>query len=156
MALATFVDDREFLITAACRIVENRDIAEELVQESWLRWSEKNYRHCDARPIFYRIVSNLALDWVRRGRTERIALGLGVFDSNDTRDGERFVMARQELDVIVKTLYSLPPRVSQAFRMNRLHGMTYADIAKKLDTVPSRAHGYVAKALAAIALELMD
>lgn len=144
------------LISVACRIVESRAIAEELVQESWLRWAQKNYASGDARPVFRRIVSNLAFDWVRRRRTENLILRQTTRAEQDPRDAERVILAREDLRLMVKALGTLPPRTVTAFRMSRLDGKTYAEIAEQLDTVPSRVHGYVVKALATIAVVLID
>ncbi|MEM9044225.1 MAG: sigma-70 family RNA polymerase sigma factor [Pseudomonadota bacterium] len=155
-ALSSFVEDREFLIAAACRIVENRAIAEELVQDSWLRWQQRTYPAYEARPILRSIVANLARDWLRRQKTERDYLNRQVTWDDDKRDAERILIARQDLRCIVEALDRLPERTVTAFRMSRIDGLTYAQIAERLDTVPSRVHGYVAKALAQVTLSLLD
>ena len=155
-ALTTFVEDRETLISVACRIVESRADAEELVQESWLRWAQKEYAAHDANPVFRRIVSNLAFDWVRRRRTEAIVLRQTTRLEQDPRDAERVILAREDLRRMVEAVNTLPPRTVKAFRLSRLEGKTYAEIARELDTVPSRVHGYVVKALATIAVILID
>ncbi|MEM6578330.1 MAG: sigma-70 family RNA polymerase sigma factor [Pseudomonadota bacterium] len=154
--MSAFVEDREALIGVACRIVDSRAVAEELVQESWLRWAQTDYAARDARPIFRRIVSNLAFDWVRRRRTETLILRQTAPAEQDPRDAERVVLAREDLRRMVAALNTLPPRTVTAFRLSRVEGKTYAEIARHLDTVPSRVHGYVVKALATIAVVLID
>lgn len=155
-AASAFLEERELLISVACRIVENRAIAEEIVQESWLRWIQKEYAACDARPIFRRIVSNLALDSVRRRQRETLILRQTTCSEQDCRDAERVIIAREDLRRMIEALNTLPPRTVTAFRLSRLEGRTYADIARELDTVPSRIHGYVVKALATIATVLIE
>lgn len=155
-AVSAFLEEREILIAAACRIVESRAVAEEIVQESWLRWTQKDYASGDARPVFRRIVSNLAVDWVRRRRRETLILRQTTRSEQDCRDAERIVIAREDLQQMIAALAALPPRTVTAFRMSRLEGKTYAEIARQLDTVPSRVHGYVVKALATIATVLID
>ena len=154
--LQTFISDRDRLIALACRITNNPAIAEELVQESWIRWHGKSYAEKDARPIFRQIVANLARDWHRRRKTETAYLlvqsGLVYSDV----DSERIVIAQQELRCIGNALKGLPPRVVSAFHMSRVEGLSYAEIAKRLDTVPSRIHGYIVKALVQISLALAD
>ncbi|MEM9238734.1 MAG: sigma-70 family RNA polymerase sigma factor [Pseudomonadota bacterium] len=156
VAVAAFVEEREALIYTAARIVESRAVAEEIVQESWLRWKQKDYSAADARPVFRRIVSNLALDWVRRRRNETLILRQTTQYEQDCRDAERIIIAREDVAQMVVALSTLPPRTVTAFRMSRLEGKTYAEIARHLDTVPSRVHGYVTRALATIAVVLMD
>ncbi|MEM8793730.1 MAG: sigma-70 family RNA polymerase sigma factor [Pseudomonadota bacterium] len=155
-ALQSFIEDREKLIAAACRIVESRAIAEELVQDSWLRWQQRDYPPHEAKPIFRSIVANLARDWLRRQRTETRFLKLHAALDEDRRDAERIVIARQDLARIVSALDQLPTRTVTAFRMSRVDGLTYAEIAKRLDTVPSRVHGYIVKAIAHVTLSLME
>ncbi|MEM6659307.1 MAG: sigma-70 family RNA polymerase sigma factor [Pseudomonadota bacterium] len=155
-ALKTFLQERELLISVACSIVQSRAIAEELVQDSWLRWIERTYPDDKALPIFRRIVANLARDWYRRKRTETLVLSAQAHEPQYQLDTERVVIARQDLAIIVSALESLPSRNVAAFRMSRVDGLTYAEIAKRMDTVPSRIHGYVVKTLAHLTVCLME
>ncbi|MEM7236893.1 MAG: sigma-70 family RNA polymerase sigma factor [Pseudomonadota bacterium] len=155
-ALRSFVEERERLIATACRIVDSRAVAEELVQDTWLRWQQRGYPSEDAKPIFRSIVANLARDWLRRQRRERDFLKRHAEVDEDRRDAERIVIARQDLKKIVRALDQLPPRVVSAFRMSRVDGLTYAEIAARLDTVPSRVHGYIFKALTHVTFCLME
>lgn len=50
-ALMTFVSSRERLIAVACRVVERRAVAEELVQDSWLQWHARIHPAKKALPI---------------------------------------------------------------------------------------------------------
>lgn len=154
--LEHFIDDRERLITIAFRIVGSRAVAEELVQESWLRWHGRGYAADKATPIFRKIVKNLALDWNRRSIKESQIIESIVQVFDDCRDAERIVIARNELNTIVQALEELEPRVALAFRLNRVEGLTLTEIAKRLDTVPSRIHGYVVKGLSHITFRLME
>ena len=155
-ALQDFVTDREQLISIAYRIVQSREIAEELVQESWLRWDRRDYPAEKARPIFRIIVANLARDWNRRRRTETVVLDAMYLSGEDTRDGERIVIARQDVLKRARALEECDPRVVIAFRLSRLEGMKLVDIAERLNTVPSRIHSYVVKALTHITLTLTE
>ena len=84
-ALTTFLRHREKLIAKACRIVESRAIAEEFVQDSWLRWHERQYPPQKSQQILRRIVRNLALDWLRRDKEvidRRLPGEILIFDHN--------------------------------------------------------------------------
>lgn len=154
--LQNFVEDRDCLIAIACRIVGSRAEAEEVVQESWIRWAGRAYPVDRARPIFRSVVANLARDWRRRARRETLIVDALDTPEADSRDAERVVIARQEVDRIVAALAELDPRVVAAFRLHRVEGWTMARIAERLDTVPSRVHAYVVKALAHVTCRLMD
>ena len=154
--LKTYVDERERLIAIAARIVDSRAVAEELVQESWLRWDGRKYPAEKAKPIFRSIVTNLARDWRRRHRLEISILQSAAETQDDPRDSERIVIARQEVKRLIRALEELDPRIVKAFRLHRVEGLTMTQIAQELGTVPSCIHGYIVKALAHITYRLMD
>ncbi|MEM7058832.1 MAG: sigma-70 family RNA polymerase sigma factor [Pseudomonadota bacterium] len=156
IGLDTFVQDRDSLIALAKSFVRSSAIAEELVQDSWLRWHGRHYPAEKAAPILRRIVRNLALDWHRRQKSERSGLEAQKLTIADAPDSETVVMARQELLAVARVLAELPDRTLTAFRMYRLEGRTYAEIARHLDIVPSRAHQLVRNALVHMALRLTD
>ncbi|MEM1162220.1 MAG: hypothetical protein AAGJ28_14890 [Pseudomonadota bacterium] len=60
LSLSTFLDEREDLLALARSVVGRVDVAEDLVQESWLRWDASDYPHDQAKPIFVRIIKNHA------------------------------------------------------------------------------------------------
>lgn len=152
--LKTFVDEREQLIALACCIVESRSVAEELVQESWVRWQSKNYHPDDAIPVFRRIVANLAKDWYRRQRTEKAFVsGINLF-SGPVQDAECVVIARSELTVIVKTLLSMSDKHIKAFRKRTVHGMTYTEIARDLGVSVGYAYRLIEQVMVEIYLAL--
>ncbi|MEM7733002.1 MAG: sigma-70 family RNA polymerase sigma factor [Pseudomonadota bacterium] len=155
-ALKTYVEERDSLIAIAARIVDSRAVAEELVQESWLRWDASTYPTDKAKPVFRSIVTNLARDWRRRRTREVSILENLVLTFDDPRDAERVLIARQEIRRLVSALEELDPRVVKAFRLHRVEGMTMTQIAKELGTVPSSIHGYIVKALSHITFRMME
>lgn len=154
IALTTFVTKRHELLTLAQAVIGNKAIAEEIVQESWLLWNTKNYPVDRAAPIFKRIVLNLARDLYRRQRREWASFRTHDLVQEHAPDTERTYAARQTLQQVVDALSLLPERTLAAFRMHRLDGLTYVQIAKRLDVVPSRAHQLVCNALVHLALHV--
>lgn len=154
--LLAFMDEREDLLALACAVVGNSAVAEDLVQDSWMRWQSHRYPNSRARPILRRIVRNLALDWHRRQRAERNGLAATRLLVDKAPDSERILMARQDLVEVARVLSELPERTLAAFRMYRIEGFTYAEIAKELDVAPSRAHQLVRNALVHMALRLTN
>lgn len=127
-----FLNDRERLIKLACMFVDSRAVAEEIVQESWIRWHGQDYRPAEARPIFRRIVTNLATDWYRGKRTEQGVLSDIYAMRSYVPSAEATVIARNELSIIIKTLLGMPNRHVKAFRMRTLEGKKYKEIAEEL------------------------
>ncbi|MEM8576088.1 MAG: sigma-70 family RNA polymerase sigma factor [Pseudomonadota bacterium] len=153
-ALDQYLVKREQLVAMACRLVESRAIAEEIVQESWLRWQSQSYSEDSAKPILRRIVRNLALDCYRRQRLENQVLTFYASQQEEAPDSERVVGARQDLLRIVAVLQKLEPRAVTAFRLHRIDGMPYAKIARKLGVSPSTAFKLVEDVLVEIILAL--
>lgn len=153
-ASVIFVREREKLISIACRVVESRAVAEELVQDSWLRWQEKNYAAKDALPIFRQIVSNLALDWHRRRRFERGLLADQFFAEEEMPSSERVLAARQDLRVIVAALSELPKRHVTAFRMHMVDGYTYKEIGHRLGISLTRSYELVEDTLVHLTIRM--
>lgn len=151
-AVGTFIEERERLIALACSIVRDQAIAEDIVQESWIRWAGRNYCPSGARPVFRRIVMNLAKDWYRRSRTEKEVMHAQQLLFSPTLDSERVVLARLEIIAVARALAALPDRSRQAFRMHRIEGLGYAEIGKRLSVSPSTAFADVENALVELVL----
>lgn len=155
-AITEFMDDRERLIALASRIVESRAVAEEIVQESWLRWQGRRYEPSDAKPIFRRIVSNLAKDW-RRSRTVEFSVLSEVQQLYSSAPcTETAVIARAELLVVIHTLRRLPKRHVHAFRMRTIENKTYREISQQLDLSISHARNLVEHVIIEVILALDD
>ncbi|MEM0944261.1 MAG: RNA polymerase sigma factor, partial [Pseudomonadota bacterium] len=133
-----------------------RAIAEELVQDSWLRWHGRSYPEADAPSIFRTIVANLARDWWRRQRRERVGQQALALVAETAPGTERVVIARDDLARVVAALEKLPPRTRAAFRMSWHDGIPLAEIGRKLGVSKPRAHQLVHRALVALALSLED
>lgn len=151
---SVFIQEREKLIALACSVVDNQSVAEELVQESWVRWQGRGYPAGDARAIFRRIVRNLALDFYRRSRHENRAMAQHLLPVDMVPDSERACIARQELTCVVRALKKLPKRTVFAFRMRVIDGLSSTEIGQELNLSRSRAHELVCDALVEIMIAL--
>lgn len=152
--LKTYVDERDSLIALAARIVESHAIAEEIVQESWLRWHRHSYSAVDAAPLFKSIVKNLAYDWRRaRHREIRSMPDLAVL-RGDVPSSERAVIAKDELNRVVEALRRLPPRTVRAFRLRFVDGLTYEQVGKRIGLSLSRSRTLIENAMVEISIAL--
>ncbi|MEM7731193.1 MAG: sigma-70 family RNA polymerase sigma factor [Pseudomonadota bacterium] len=152
LSLKTYVDEREKLIAIACRIVDDHAAAEDLVQESWLRWQQKDYPDEKALAAFKRIVINLAKDLYRRRQTEKRVFGDAIWQSSAVPDSELILLARQDLRLAVSALRELPPRSVKAFKMHCADGLNCAEIGRRLGLSRSRAHELVENAMVHVML----
>ncbi|MEM9329920.1 MAG: RNA polymerase sigma factor [Pseudomonadota bacterium] len=153
-SITAFVKERERLLVLAQSMVGSHAIAEELVQDSWLRWEARDYPEEKIAPILHRIVANLCRDWLRKQKTERFGLQfLGLFQDMEP-DTERVVISRQDLELVVKALGELPSRTVTAFYLSRIEGLTLSEIGERLNTSPQRSHQLVRNALVHVAMRM--
>ncbi|MEM8790952.1 MAG: sigma-70 family RNA polymerase sigma factor [Pseudomonadota bacterium] len=153
-AIAVFVSDRAELLALARSIVGQVETAEDLVQESWVRWQERDYPPEKAKPIFVQIIKNLATDWHRRRNVETKNLSTHAMLRGVGLDTERVVIARQEVRRVAEALAELPPDMVAAFRMSRLEGRSFEEIGRLLGMSKASAHRMVARALVRIVVHL--
>ncbi|MEM7508371.1 MAG: RNA polymerase sigma factor [Pseudomonadota bacterium] len=156
IGLAIYIEERERLCMLARSVVGNTAIAEELVQDSWLRWSAHHYDASHARSILRRIVVNLARDWWRRQKAERFA-----FDAlRDQREmaptTERAVIARDDLARVIATLERMSERHRTAFELSWMHELSCSEIGARLGISKSRAHQLIRQTLVEIAIAIGD
>lgn len=132
-----FVAHRRSLVDYAASIVGSRAVAEDLVQEAWLRFDEVARQRILGEPLayLYRIVRNLAVDGQRRGAREdrvfaRIDLDAAAAQSLDRPSTpEAVALYRDQLRLLDAALAELPDRTRIAFEMHRFGGCKLREIA---------------------------
>lgn len=152
---AEFEEQRRNLVRYASRITGDRDHAEDVVQEAYLRLGEMARKQHLASPSGYlaRIVRNLAIDRLWRSRREvevftpdgQVALnGLAA----DQPTPEQVVLSRSELTRLEAALAELPERVRIAVEMHRFGGAKLREIAAELGVSVTVAHELVVTGIA--------
>jgi RNA polymerase sigma factor (sigma-70 family) len=126
---------------------------EDIVQESWLRMAAAPEAPVSAGGYLRRIARNLMIDCRRRAAS-------GVEQSMAPHDlaglpaaqpgPESLLIARDTLDRIDRALSAMPARRREAFRLVRVEGMTFAEVARLLGISRQTVHEHVTLALLAI------
>jgi RNA polymerase sigma factor (sigma-70 family) len=135
--LTLFVTHRRALVDYASSITGSRTLAEDLVQEAWLRFDEaSNGRFLeDAKGYLYRIVRNLALDGRRGLARESRLIARDSFEraaeisSDETPTPETVALYRDEIRCVMAAMAELPERTRIAFEMHRFGGAKLKEIA---------------------------
>ncbi|MFT4090771.1 MAG: sigma-70 family RNA polymerase sigma factor [Asticcacaulis sp.] len=145
---------RKALVDYAQGIVNDRDRAEDVVQDAWERIQVAEKRQTLIEPLryFYRTVRNMALDQLRRGRREARHSGpdidvLTESLSDEAPTPEATVAAREALGIVMESLSELPERTRLAFEMHRLGGYKLKDIAAHMDISVGLVHLLIAEAV---------
>lgn len=161
--LHLFLRHRADLIDYATPIVGDRMLAEDVVQDAWLRFSEAGRWDAGARFILrpvgylYRIVRNLAVDVARRQGRERWSGDAGLAEHRDPSPSvDLAIEARDKLATFERALSDLPERERRAFEMHRIDGETYARIGAELGVSQTRAYELVRAALAHCMTRLIE
>ena len=126
--------------------------AEDLVHDTFARAiATKAWREVENPAAFgMRILGNLALDHMRRGRVVAIeavadveALGL----ADDTPDPEATALGRDELRRLAALVGALPPQCRRVFTLRKIYGLSHAEIAARLGLSVSTVEKHLVKGL---------
>ncbi|MDP9901722.1 sigma-70 family RNA polymerase sigma factor [Variovorax ginsengisoli] len=152
-----FIANRAHLWRVARKIVNTADLADDVVQDAYLKLVDGPcMRHAD-RPIGYccQVVRNMALDYCRRHRVEAsyrtFDIDVEQLDMPATAaTPDRMMCERQVICAIDKVLAGLAPRTRMVFELYRLEGLTQREIAQRLGCALGLVNGLIAEAAMAI------
>lgn len=150
--VALYMQNRDELLNYAARIVRDRANAEDIVQEAWLRFSERMQQGGEVgQPLsyLYAIVRNLALNLVRRAAMQgKVVLPVPEVENvvHDAPSAEQVLYYKDELRVLADAIAELPERTQIAFRMYKIESRPLHEIAARLDISVPRAHQLVKEA----------
>lgn len=149
------------LQTFAMRRLRDREAAADVVQDAFVRYltAGTTLEQAPASPRFFlwRIVGNLTVDMARRARRRGFTTPLeDVVDhvADPQPAADRCLAARQELLLLHRALAGLPSNCRAALLLNRLHGLTHAEIGVRLGVSASMVSKYIMSALRECALKL--
>jgi RNA polymerase sigma factor (sigma-70 family) len=132
----------------------SHELAEDALQETWLRLAEMKGGTAEIRDrqaFILRMAGNIAIDLVRRERRHSRrcvsdeALLLSIADRAPSP--ETFAIDRNRLRLLVLALAQLPPKPRTALLMNRCDGLSHSEIAGALKVSESMVAKYLARAL---------
>lgn len=130
------------------RILSRPDAADDVLQETFLKLSDRDLRVAD-RGLLVHAAKNLALDY-NKAETRR-----GTFASEFQRAAfqepispEQCVIMGNQLRSLLDAIHSLPRRRAQIFLLAKLDEMPYARIAEELGVSLSTVEKEIAAAMA--------
>jgi RNA polymerase sigma-70 factor (ECF subfamily) len=136
------------------RTLRRDDDADEIAQEAMLRiWNARASVSMDgARPLLFRIASNLAIDRLRERQRWRFTEIAEETEPAEIVSAERSLAARQELEVVATAIAALPENCRAAFVMSRIDGLKHAEIAARMGISKSMVEKHVAEAVFRLSL----
>lgn len=140
----------------AYRKLGDREAAADIVQDAFVRYLAADFdgrdKQAPASPRFFlwRIVGNLTIDLTRRDRRRGRHAALDemaehLVDPSPMPD--RRLESRQDLQAVTRVLEALPDKCRAALLLNRIEGLSHAQIAERLGVSPSMVSKYIMTAL---------
>lgn len=131
--------------------VRDSETAADLTQETFLRYAEQsgNSVHND-RSYLYRTARNLAIDHIRerhRRQTDPTSAEEMAEIVEERPAPDQQAADRERLERLRQAMLELPERTRQVFVLNRIDGMTYAEVAERLDISDSSVQKHLSRAL---------
>ncbi|MBK5000308.1 RNA polymerase sigma factor [Pseudomonas sp. S31] len=151
--LASFQEHYDDLLQFLTRRMSDRQRAADVAQETYLKLAkidEQAVTVLHARSFIFRVASNLAIDALRR--EQRLAASHEDSDSAGevacpAPAPEATLLARERLQMLDEALLQLPDNARQALLLNRVEGLTQAQIAQRLGVSESMVAKYIGQAL---------
>lgn len=142
----------------AASITGQTDTAEEIVQDLFYTfWKEREKLQLfhSVKSYLYGAVRNRSLQVLEhqevRNRYKEVLLSK---EENSTSSPQELLEYKELQDLINRTLYRLPERRMQIFRMHRFGGMKYTEIATALSISIKTVEAEMTKALHALRKEI--
>ncbi len=160
--LTIFLVHRPALVRLAAAIVGCRIRAEDVVQDSCMRFVCDEAVATDAlNPAAYlqRMVRNLAFDHVRRrGAESRAVSGCAAacLLHPPTKSPEDLSLCRQDLRAACSAIGAMPPRQRRAFVLHRIYGLTFREIGEQIGVSTATAHRLTRDALTQVMASLEE
>jgi RNA polymerase sigma factor (sigma-70 family) len=136
-----FVTHRGLLFTVAYELLGSAADAEEVLQESWLRWADVDQSQVsDARACLIRVVTRQALNQMRtlsRRREEYVGEWLPepLLTSPDV--AEDVELAESVSIAMLTVLETLTPTERAVFVLHQVFDMSYGEVAAAVGTSPA-------------------
>lgn len=153
-----FIDFFSSLCVFAHRYIDDWNICEDIVQDTFLRiWKNRKKIEISrsGRNFLLTSVRNLCIDYLRKKESAR------DWHENETKDklvqSLNDLYSHKELEQMLKlALQKLPDKVSKVFEMSRFEGKTYKEIAEERGISIKTVEAYISESLKLLRIELKD
>jgi len=149
-AFGALIQEHQSSVFNVCyRILGNRQEAEDLTQEAFIRAYKKLSRYDPSRPFgpwMRTLAANLCYNHLRKSRLQRVSLEdeKDQLKDDPVRDPEFLLEISQEHRGLYQALWQLPDNQRIALELRHFQGLSYNEMAKilKLPLNTVRSHLY--------------
>jgi RNA polymerase sigma-70 factor (ECF subfamily) len=140
------------LICYTTRITACRDTAEDIIQESFIILShEVKQQHIEnPRAYLFCVAKNLAFDHLKRKKVtdSYTQTQSAILESTIEATSIEQIMADGEnIELMKQVINELPPRCRDTFILNKLHEMSYSEVAQYVGISESGVEKHIMKGL---------
>ena len=153
------------LCVFATRILESRAVAEEIVQDVFLRlWERRNEWETtgSVSAYLYAAVRNRAFNRVRQDRAQQRWQERVIREHSaeprgaESSAADEHVRSDELAAAIERGIAELPPRCREAFVLRRQHHLSYAEIARVMNIAPKTVEIQIGLALKSLRGKLAE
>jgi len=160
--VGVYLEKRANLVRFFAARLHSVERAEDLAQDLYLKILSLPEDDDVQEPmaLLYRIGANLMLDRLRQERraaarddawSGATVTRLGGDAIVEQAPADEGLVQRERLRILLARIQDLPPRMSQAFRLHKLSGLSYAQTARSMGVSVSAVEKHISAALKALA-----
>ncbi len=138
------------LFVVAYRITQDRQVAEDIVQEAFLRlWQHRvKIFHGNPGGWLYKVVNHLGYKYLRRSdKYRQVIKELKVTTSEYSTNAEEYVIGKENDQLIRQLVYRLPSQQKLVYHMSREEGLRRHEIASQLNLSPNTVKVHLNRAI---------
>ncbi len=146
----TLADHYQQLRSYFSRRVSSQQDAADLTQETFLRVLARKSSQPVKKPLhlLFHVARNLLIDRSRRAQSRPAPESLFEdLHASAAASPARTTQAADTLEQVQRAIGALPPRCRDVFILNRFEGLSYAEIARRMNISPKTVEKHMAKAL---------
>lgn len=158
----------ERFIRFAYGYVRERETAEDFVSEAFaIYWDKRKELQIGTKPqaFILTVIKNKCINHLEHLKIRhsaesqmsdqeswRLSLSINTLQACDPD----FIFSEEIKMIVEQTLQNLPKKTHQIFALNRFEGLSYDEIARKMNLTPKTIEYHVSKALKSLRLSLKD
>lgn len=137
------------LMTAVARLTRNRQTAEDIVQDTFLKFWEKRMviSNDNIGGWLYRVACNLAYKYAKRESNRSRVHSLFQYSHASTcNDVEERLLQKENKGAITETYKRLPEKQLEVYQLSNIAGLSRNEIAHYLNISPNTVRNHLARA----------
>lgn len=142
------------LLPFAVSITKNRAVAEDIVQEAFLRLWQHRHEYAqlyNVRAWLFTVTSNLSLTYIKKMALEgNLLRQLAPDTSSRATEAEERLHYKESGLLLHEAMLRLPPQQQEVYRLSRYEELSIPEIAERLHLSPNTVKNHLVKALQSV------